>query len=131
MKLRKYLSKFGVGCAAIDLKLPKTNYEPGEYIAGHFLIKGGAVEQKIKRIECDLIMVDGMDETEKIIDSTTILSSKFIRPQETSQVSFSYQLPETIENSSSLRSYRFTTKMIFNEGVKSIDHDDIEIIHKQ
>lgn len=125
MILRKYLSLLGIGSARIDLILPKEIYKRGEDISGHFLIHGGTIEQKIRRIDCDLVMLNEVSGEEKLIDSTTILTSKKIDSDESNKMSFTFFLPEEIPVSSEVISYRFKTRLTFNEGVESKDQDRI------
>lgn len=128
MILRKYMSLLGIGSARIDLILPKDSYYPGEYINGTFLIKGGTIEQQLKRIECDLIMTNPSSRIEKVIDTTTVLTSKLIESEETNQVSFTFKLAENLPYSSDERFYHFKTRLTFNEGVESKDQDVIHIV---
>lgn len=128
MILRKYMSLLGIGSAQIDLILQKETYKPGETVHGYFLIKGGTIEQRLKRVECDLVMIDIDGEEEKIIDSVTILTSTLIESQEANQISFTFQLPETARPSTDTLSYRFKTRMVFSKGVESIDQDAIMIV---
>jgi sporulation-control protein len=127
MLLRKYMSLLGIGSATIDLILPKDSYYPGEFINGCFLIKGGTVNQNIRRIECDLVMKDLVTNNEKVIDTVTVLSSKQIESGSTSELSFTFKLAEYLPISSDIRSYRFKTRLTFDEGVESKDQDTIQI----
>lgn len=126
--LRKYMSLIGIGSAKIDLNLPKETYRAGEGIKGCFLIKGGIVDQKTKQIECDLIMIKRSTGEEKIIDISTILTSIVIHAEEMHEISFSFGIPSSILTSTEEISYRFETKLSFNEGLESRDHDIIQII---
>lgn len=128
MLLRKYMSLLGVGSAVIDLILPKDTYKRGDLINGFFHLKGGTIEQQLKRIDSDLVLIDSNTDIEKVIDSATILSSKLINPEEDSKVSFTFKLPEDIPASTDSISYRFKTRLTFNEGVESKDQDVIQII---
>ncbi len=122
------MSLLGVGSASVDLILPKEEYRRGEHIHGHFMIKGGTVEQQIKRIECDLVMINELDGNEEVIDSTNILSTRQIESDELNKVEFTFKLPTTIPVSSEEISYRFKTKLAFNEGIESRDQDFIKIV---
>jgi sporulation-control protein len=128
MILRKYMSLLGVGSATIDLVLPKETYRPGEFIKGIFLIKGGTVDQQIIRIDCDLLMKDLTNGNERVIDTTTILKSKLIQSEDSHQLDFTYKLADHLPITSEERSYRFKTRLTFNEGVESKDQDIIQII---
>ncbi|QGQ47743.1 sporulation protein [Metabacillus sediminilitoris] len=128
MLLRKYMSLLGVGSANIDLVLPKDTYHRGELINGYFYIKGGTIEQKVKRIDCDLVMVNQSTGQEKIVDTAIILSTNVINSEECNKISFTFKLPETIQASSEDITYRFKTRLTFNEGVASNDQDFIQVI---
>lgn len=128
MLLRKYMSLLGVGSAIIDLILPKETYKRGELINGYFHVKGGTIEQQLRRIDSDLVLIDSTTKTEKVIDTATILSTKLLRSEEANKISFTFKLPENIPVSSEHISYRFKTRLTFNEGVESKDQDIIQII---
>lgn len=128
MILRKYLSLVGIGSAKIDLILPKETYTPGEHIKGYFLLKGGTIEQQLKRIDCDLVRIHEGEEKEDVIDSTTILTSTLLDSEQSDKIPFAFKLPSTMNPSDDETSYRFKTKLYFKEGAKSIDQDLIQII---
>ncbi|WP_269052229.1 sporulation protein [Sporosarcina sp. G11-34] len=126
--LRKYMSLLGIGSAQIDLILQKETYKFGDSVHGYFLIKGGTIEQQIKRIDCDLIMSDCTALVEKVIDTTTILTSRLIHTEELNKISFAFQLPVCVPVSSHEVSYHFKTRLTFSKGVVSRDQDIIQII---
>ncbi|CAM4080522.1 sporulation protein [Lederbergia lenta] len=128
MLLRKYMSLLGIGSAQIDLALPKESYTAGEIIKGFFVIKGGTIDQKAKRIECDLVMTERSTGLEKIVATTTILSSKIIQSEKEYKISFTFKIPDTIQVSTEDISYHFKTRLSFNEGTASKDLDIIHII---
>lgn len=128
MILRKYMALLGIGSAKIDLVLEKDAYQPGEAVNGYFSIAGGSIEQKLKRIDCDLVLTDKAAGIEKVLDTSTILTSTQIYSEELYNLSFAFQLPESMVVSTNELSYRFQTKLIFNEGVTSQDQDIIQII---
>ena len=122
------MSLLGIGSAQIDLVLLKETYRPDECINGYFLIKGGTVEQKIKRIECDLVMINHSTGLEQVIDTTVILTSRLIYSEESNKLPFTFKLPASIPISSKEVSYCFRTRLTFDEGVQSRDQDIIQII---
>lgn len=130
MILRKYMSLLGIGSAKIDLILNKETYRPGDPVHGHFIIRGGTIEQQLKRIDCDLVVVKKLEGVQKVIDSKTILSSTRIHSEESNEIAFAFQLPATVPVSSEEISYRFNTRLFFNEGVISRDQDIIQITHE-
>jgi sporulation-control protein len=128
MILRKYMSLLGVGSARVDLLLEKEEYVPGEPITGYFFIKGGTIEQLIKKIECDLVQTDIENDNEEIIDSIIIVTKRMIESEEDNRINFSFLLPTHLPVSTKQLSYRFKTRLIFDEGVTSVDQDSIVIV---
>lgn len=122
------MALLGVGSAKIDLILQKDMYSPGGIVNGHFSIEGGNIEQKLKRIDCDLVLTELATGAEKVIDTKTILTSTQIQSEELYELPFVFQLPESMIPSTNQVSYHFQTKLIFNEGVMSLDQDRIEVI---
>jgi sporulation-control protein len=127
MLLRKYVSMFGVGAAKIDLVLPKATFYPGEPLNGYFLLEGGIVKQKLRRIDCDLVLVD-KHSNEKTIDTTTIYKSDELEPDETNKLNFVYRLPKQLKANENGDRYFFKTKLTFDKGVESQDEDWITVI---
>lgn len=127
MLFRKTLSLLGIGAAKIDLILEKTTYSPGEKVFGYFLLKGGTIEQSIKRIHVDLIKVDTVNEQETVVDSITILSSRKLEASQDDELSFAITIPSEAEASNKNLYYYFHSILIFNEGVESRDQDIIQI----
>ncbi|MFC5591421.1 sporulation protein [Sporosarcina soli] len=128
MILRKYMSLLGIGSAQINLILQKKMYKLGDSVHGYFSIKGGSIEQQIKRIDCDLVLNDQTVHVEKVIDSTTILTSIRIQPEELYKVPFTFQLPASGPVSTEEVSYHFKTRLTFDKGVGSRNQDIIQII---
>jgi sporulation-control protein len=122
------MSLLGIGSAKINLVLEKGEYEPGECVTGYFVINGGNTEKKLKRIECDLISVNKSDAQESIVETSTILTSKLLKCDEISKIPFKFHLPESLPASALQMSYKFKTNLIFNEGAKSIDLDEIKVL---
>ncbi|MFC0273967.1 sporulation protein [Metabacillus herbersteinensis] len=128
MILRKYMSLLGIGSAQINLILQKETYKLGDPVHGYFLIKGGTIEQQIKRIDCDLVLSDQTTLIEKVIDTTTILTSTHIHSEEFKKIPFTFQLPASVPVSTQEVSYHFKTRLTFNKGVESRDRDIVQII---
>lgn len=127
MLLRKSMCLLGIGAAKIDLILEKLTFKRGELVVGSFEITGGTIEQRIKRVECDLLYVDHEKKTSRVVDSVTILTVKDIRKEQKVMIPFSFRIPETIPEPKKRTSYKFTTRLVFNEGAKSVDQDQIAI----
>ncbi|WP_246943008.1 sporulation protein [Bacillus pinisoli] len=127
MLLRKYMSLLGIGSAKVDLVLEKDEAMVGESIRGAIHINGGTIEQQIKRIECDLVKTDDED-SEEVVETRTILTSKVIDSEDQTKIPFSFYIPCEITPSTDGISYRFKTRLVFQEGVKSLDQDIIKIV---
>lgn len=127
MLLRRYMSLIGIGSAKVDLITDKIKYKPNEVVTGYFQIYGGTIEQQIKQIECELVQTNRKLENETIIESVTIHIPQQIEPWEKNKLPFRFQLPNSIKNTNNEVVYHFKTKLIFDEGVKSMDHDYIII----
>lgn len=126
--LRKYMSLLGIGSAKIDLILEKEIYKAGDLVRGYFSIEGGTIEQKLKRVECDLLLTDHAAGVEKVIDTTTILTARSINSEEAYNLPFCFKLPAALTASTDELSYRFQTRLVFDEGVTSQDQDIIQVI---
>jgi sporulation-control protein len=122
------MAQLGIGSASIDLVLEKEAYQPGESVKGHFSIEGGIIQQKLKRIDCHLILVEKTTGIEKIMGTATILTSKQIDSEEMHNLPFAFQLPASTLPSSNELNYHFQTELIFNEGITSQDQDKIQIV---
>ncbi|MGY3314518.1 sporulation-control protein [Peribacillus simplex] len=127
MILRKSLLLLGIGSAQIDLILPKNTYKSGELINGYFLIKGGTQEQRIRRIECDLIMDTHSMGMENTLKTSTILASSEIESGESNEIPFNFSLPILKEPYKRGVSYRLKTRLILDEGIIGKDDDWILI----
>ncbi|WP_141433251.1 sporulation protein [Bacillus sp. 03113] len=131
MLLRKYMCQLGIGSAKVDLIIEKSGYISGDIVKGEILIQGGTIEQKMNRIECDLVVSNQLEKTEKTIVTTkTILSAKEIQSDEKTKFTFECHLPEDLAPSSKVISYHFKTTLFFEKGVESLDFDPIQIYNK-
>ena len=122
------MSLLGIGAAKVDLILENDVFEPGEGVSGYFFIKGGTIEQHIKRIECDLIQRNLLNNKESVMGSVTIFTSKSIDSNEDNTMPFSFHLPHDIDISNVELTYHFKTRLIFDEGITSVDQDPIQIV---
>ncbi|MEH7387686.1 sporulation protein [Bacillus sp. JJ1521] len=129
MILRKYMALLGVGSAQIDLMLEKETYRAGEEVKGHFLIKGGTILQQLKRIDCDLVLIESQEKNEEIVDSITILTTECIQADAINKIPFTFRLPNSARISTGSLCYRFKTRLAFTKGVESFDQDAIRIVN--
>mgnify|MGYP001034318554 CR=1 FL=1 len=112
-----------IGSPHIDLLLDKNEFLPGEKVTGSFVIKGGLFEQKLSRLECDLIK--GSDEAAApAADAIMIFMSENIPPNASKHIPFSFQLPVQLNESR----YYFQTKLCFGDGKKCVGQDAIHVV---
>ncbi len=76
MLLRKMMSRVGVGSAHVDLILNKSLWRQGEMIQGIVHIYGGTVEQRIERLDVELVQ-----KKSKTARNWMPLSPSFRRPE--------------------------------------------------
>jgi sporulation-control protein len=132
MLLRRMMSKLGVGSAHVDLVLNKHVYKPGEFIEGQLHIHGGTVEQKVNKLDVDLIRKTVLNgkETTDIVATIPVTDEFVIEENEKKVLPFSYKLPESMIPSQKGISYRFVTRLDIEDGVDTLDFDYIQIVNE-
>jgi len=131
--LRKMMSRLGVGSAYVDLRLNKHMLNPGDVIEGQLYIRGGTVEQKIKKLDVDFVcktMRAGKEE-DTVIATIPIAGEFVIEEEETKMLPFRYRLPDEIVPSQQGVSYRFITRLHIEDAVDTLDFDYIQIVPKE
>ncbi|KPB03697.1 sporulation protein [Bacillus sp. CHD6a] len=129
--IKKVMSYLNLGSPHVDLVLNNMELNPGEKVTGAFHVEGGWVRQHIKRLECDLVKEFQGDTVETVDAVTTILMSKSMDANDKVEYPFCYQLPNALEPSTNHISYRFHTRLIFQDDVKSMDHDEIIVLGRE
>ncbi|MCA1053785.1 sporulation protein [Rossellomorea aquimaris] len=124
----KLMCRFGIGSTKIDLVLSKKDFRPGEVIQGEYEIIGGRIEQKLKRIETELLQYNHTEDRSSVLHHNTILSSSTMKANEMKRISFSCRLADSYPPSSESISYKLVTRLVFDDGINRIDHDDFRII---
>ncbi|MGD6776712.1 MULTISPECIES: sporulation protein [Bacillaceae] len=126
--IKKMMNYLNIGSPHVDLVLDNHELKPGNKVTGAFHVEGGWAQQHIKRLECDLVKEFQGDTIETVEAVTTILMSKSLGANDKEEYPFCYQLPKDIEPSTEYISYRLNTRLIFQDNVKRIDHDEIVIL---
>lgn len=129
--MKKVMSYLNIGSPHVDLVLNNSEINPGEKITGAFHVEGGWAKQHIKRLECDLVKEFQGDTIETVDAVTTILMSKSMDSNDKAEYPFCYQLPSSLAPSTEHISYRFHTRLIFQDDVKSTDHDEIVVLGQE
>jgi len=112
----------------VDLVLDKNEVRPDETIAGNFYIKGGAKQQKLKRLECILLKVYKDESKETVETVKTILMSRTLLAKENAMVPFTFLVSKEMEPSTDEFTYKLYTNLFFAENKVSTDHDELVIV---
>lgn len=117
-----------IGCTNVDLVLDAYEFKSGEMVTGYFKLTGGKLNQKIKRLECDLVVKDTKTKKKQNIESaTTILMTKTLGSAEKTEIPFKYLIPHELQSTSSSIAYYFQTKIVFHDNLTELDYDEIKI----
>jgi sporulation-control protein len=132
MLLRKMMSRIGVGSAYVDLILNKTIFQPGECIEGILHICGGTVEQKIEKLDVELVQKTLRDgkEADIVIATIPVAGAFRIDAGERKEMPFTYQIPDSLPPSQPGLSYRFITRLDIEDAIDTLDFDYIQILPK-
>jgi sporulation-control protein spo0M len=117
------MSLIGIGTATVSVKVNQKEFVNNKKIDGILCIEGGLVDQHIKRVEHDLIMIDGDNGDEVILETNTILTSKTIKPGGTYSFPFCYCL---LNLNISDQQFRLRTRLFFDRGFKTEEHDILQ-----
>lgn len=123
----KLTNIFSTGKGKVDLVLDQNVLIPGSQITGTFYLQGPKKKKKVSRLECDLMAFDPKHLNEKPVEiATTIYMSKEIDATFSREIPFSYTIPEHLKDKSDQCRYRFRTKLIFEDQIQYIDHDELK-----
>ncbi|MBZ9535276.1 sporulation protein [Cytobacillus oceanisediminis] len=112
----------------VDLVLEKNEVRHDETIAGDFYIKGGAKQQKLKRLECILLKVYKDESKETVETVKTILMSRTLLAKENAMIPFTFLVSKEMEPSTEEFTYKLHTNLFFAENKVSTDHDELVIV---
>ncbi|MFC7319774.1 sporulation protein [Halobacillus campisalis] len=125
--IARMFSYFKIGSPKIDLVLHSHKIEAGGHVSGSFHLYGGWFTQKIKRLECDLVKVSA-GKSQPIQPVTTVLMSEVIEPRDQKEFPFRYLVPEALTPTDHGCTYRLQTKIVFEDDIKTFDHDELIVI---
>ena len=116
-----------VGSPKVDLVLHSNKIETGGHLSGSFHLYGGWFTQKIKRLECDLVKVSA-GKAQLIQPVTTVLMSDVIESGDQKEFPFRYLVPESLTPTDESCTYRLQTKIVFEDDIQTLDHDELIVI---
>ncbi|WP_077622284.1 sporulation protein [Sediminibacillus massiliensis] len=127
--IKRLLNYLRIGSPKVDLLLNTKELEPGEKVTGTFLLKSGWFEQKISRLECDLVRHYSSERPEVIEPVKTVLMSHSFPPNSQKSIAFQYRLPVDLPPSSDQVMYQLKTKLVMTDDIHSFDHDEIVVVN--
>jgi sporulation-control protein len=133
----KVFASVGIGSAAVDTKLQKDTYMPGETVNGVVEIKGGKVEQQVDEIYLTLNTTYLKESDDKkytvtaSIDRFRLTTPFTVRPNEQKDIPFSFQLPFDTPLSIGRSKIWVTTGLDIKGGVDPSDKDYLKVVPNQ
>jgi sporulation-control protein len=133
----KVFASVGIGSAAVDTKLQKDTYMPGETVNGVVEIKGGKVEQQVDEIYLTLNTTYLRESDDKkytvtaSIDRFRLTTPFTVRPNEKKDIPFSFQLPFDTPLSIGRSKIWVTTGLDIKGGVDPSDKDYLKVVPNQ
>ncbi|WML25925.1 sporulation protein [Neobacillus sp. OS1-33] len=133
----KVFASVGIGSAAVDTKLQKDTYMPGETVNGVVEIKGGKVEQQVDEIYLTLNTTYLRESDDKkytvtaSIDRFQLTTPFTVRPNEQKDIPFSFQLPFDTPLSIGRSKIWVTTGLDIKGGVDPSDKDSLKVVPNQ
>lgn len=133
----KVFASVGIGSAAVDTKLEKDTYMPGETVKGAVEIRGGKVDQQVDDIYLTLNTTYLKESDDKkynvtaTIDRFRITSPFTIRKNERKEIPFSFQLPFDTPLSIGRSKIWVTTGLDIKNAIDPGDKDYIQVVPDQ
>jgi sporulation-control protein len=128
---KKLMAKFGVGAAAVDLRLDQPSFRLGESMTGSIHIEGGSVEQRISELSVLLMMktyINGQEVT-RPVEAIPVLKGFTVQPKPFAQdIPFAYQIPAGLAVSTPSLQYFLHTKLDVEMALDPTDLDPVQIL---
>lgn len=130
----KVFASVGIGSAAVDTKLEKDTYMPGETVKGVVEIKGGKVEQQVDEIYLTLNTTYLRESDDKKytvtaeIERFRLTTPFVIRANEKKDIPFTFQLPFDTPLSIGRSKIWVTTGLDIKGGVDPSDKDYLKVV---
>jgi sporulation-control protein len=133
----KVFASVGIGSAAVDTKLEKDTYMPGETVNGVVEIKGGKIDQQVDEIYLTLNTTYLRESDDKkytvtaAIEKFRLTTPFVICANEKKDIPFSFQLPLDTPLSIGRSKIWVTTGLDIKGGVDPSDKDYLKIVPNQ
>ncbi|WP_394218940.1 sporulation protein [Halobacillus trueperi] len=122
--LTKWMDGLKIGTPKVDLVLDSHTQDP-HLLSGTFKLSGSWRKRNIKRLECDLVVVERGEKPVLIEPVTTVLMTRTMEAGGYDEYPFRYELPRNLPLLSEGRSYKLQTRLVYENNAKSFDHDEI------
>jgi len=131
---KKWMAKFGLGAATVDLRLDRPSFRLGETMTGVVLVQGGAVEQRISELRVLLMMktfINGQEVT-RPVESIPVFQDFTVPPKPYRQeIPFSYPIPGGLAVSTPSLHYFLHTRLDVEMAMDPTDLDPVQILPPQ
>lgn len=121
--LLNYMKKLGLSLPSAVLYLNQTECSFGNSIKGHLEIKGGFIKNVLKRYEIDLVREERDNQTEELLNSSSVYCSRECLPKKKEILPFIINIPENVREQSD--------KYIYSIVVRTVWEDSQIILKKQ
>ncbi|MEC3884632.1 sporulation protein [Halobacillus sp. HZG1] len=122
--LTKWMNGLRIGKPKVDLVLDPKGEDP-YVLSGVFQLSGSWRKQNIKRLECDLVVIERGKKPLLVQPVTTVLMTRTMEAGGYDEYPFRYELPRTLPPLSEGRSYKLQTRLVYENNAKSFDHDEL------
>ncbi|GEN52543.1 sporulation protein [Halobacillus faecis] len=122
--LSKWMNGFRIMAPKVDLVLDSKGEDPC-VLSGVFHLSGSWRKQNIKRLECDLVVVERGKKPILVEPVTTVLMTRTMEAGGSDAYPFRYELPRNLPILTEGKSYKLQTRLVFENNAKSFDHDEI------
>ncbi|SDO05521.1 sporulation protein [Halobacillus sp. SY10] len=124
--LTKWMNGLWGGKPKVDLVLDSKGEDP-YVLSGIFQLSGSWRKQNIKRLECDLVVVERGRKPLLVEPVTTVLMTRTMEAGGYDEYPFRYELPRNLPLLSEGKSYKLQTRLVYENNAKSFDHDEIVV----
>lgn len=130
----KVFASVGIGSAAVDTKLEKDTYMPGETVQGVVEIRGGKVDQQVDEIYLTLNTTYLRESDDRkytvtaAIDRFRLTTPFTIRANERKEIPFTFQLPYDTPLTIGRSKVWVATGLDIKGGVDPSDQDQIRVV---
>lgn len=121
--LLNYMKKLGLSLPSAVLYLNQTECSFGNSIKGHLEIKGGFIKNVLKRYEIDLVREERDNQTEELLNSSSVYCSRECLPKKKEILPFIINIPENVREQSD--------KYIYSIVVRTVWEDSQIVLKKQ